>query len=141
MICIDVGSGYNPKKGYLTCDSNYSCDFYSIDDIPDNVVHKFHIRNVLHHIQDIEEFIWNIKIKCINGCIIHVEDCSELFYTKNLCLDILWYRFILNRHDIYIHWCYRNFINIFKTIGFDVIDIIEKDEKIIAIFKLNKLEN
>lgn len=139
MICIDVGSGYNPKDGYLKCDFNYGCDFYGIEEIPDNYVDKFHIRNTLHHIRDLNEFAKILYEKQKDGGQLKIIDCRKEYYDKNYFLDFLWYRFVFLRKDIFISKQYRNLKIPFILIGY----ILERqdydNEKVILTFKKKKL--
>ena len=135
MICIDIGSGYNPKEGYLTCDTEYGCDYYSIDEIPDNFVDVFHMRNVLHHVKDLNTCIKKILTKCKNDAIVDVIDCSEEYFYQNFFLDNLWYRYVNKRPDIYISPKYRDFINIFTNNGFLLLEQKIHEEKLILKFK------
>jgi len=131
MICIDLGSGYNPKKGYKTCDVNAYCNYYDINEIKNNSVDVFHIRNVLHHVENLDEFISKIYKKLKIGGKIHLIDCSEEAYSSNLYLDRLWYRWITNRKDIYISPKYRDIFSYFNNNKFKIISNKKKNEKII----------
>jgi len=135
MICVDVGSGYNPKSGYLTCDSSSYCDFHSIEEIPNNV-DRFHIRNVLHHIKDLDNFVDKIKTKSYKNTIIEVIDCVEDHYKSNIFLDKLYYRYIFNRSDIFIQETYRDLEQYFIKNGFILKNKHIKNEKLILKFKL-----
>jgi len=100
MQKVDVGSGYNPAKGYRTCDINYNCDYHDIAEIKN--VDIIRLRNVIHHIEDIGTFFKDIH-RCLDkdGRIIIIEP-SEKNYRQNFFLDRLWYRGINKRLDIYI---------------------------------------
>lgn len=64
MLKIDFGSGYNPKKGYKTCDMTLSpyLDFISKDnkiydkkgEIQKNSVDVIHCRNTLYEVKEVE---------------------------------------------------------------------------------------
>jgi hypothetical protein len=135
MICIDIGSGYNPKKGYLTCDVNSYCDYHTIDDINDNYVDKFHIRNTLHHIKDLNGFITKLFNKLKIDSEIEIIDCNKKYFEQNLYLDRLWYRYIFNRPDIYIQSHYIDYVPLFKHNGFKLIYRYEENEKLFLKFK------
>lgn len=138
---IDLGSGYNPKKGYKTCDVNAYCDFHSLDEIPDGKVSYFHIRNVLHHVKDLNKLITQLKLKAKKTCQIKIIDASEESYKVNNFLDKLWYRYIFNREDIYIHDKYRNIEKLFTRRGFELKRKYNQKEKEVLIFKLIKNES
>lgn len=138
MLKIDFGSGYNPKKGFKTCDITFSpyLDYVYdkenniILDLNKNSVDEFYCKNVLHHT--------NIKkvVKCLysylkpNGTLIIIEP-QEKYYEQNRCLDIFWYRYIYPRYEItippikrinYIEICSKYF-KIEKHFKKDVYDI------------------
>lgn len=104
---LDYGSGYNPKKGYKTSDVTGSPYLdYHIHDLRVNcqpeIFDEVHCRNVVHHVRPeklsklFNEFIRILKP---HGklTISEPED-----FTSNKCLDVLWYRFVIPRPDIYI---------------------------------------
>ena len=74
-LFIDYGSGYNPKKGYKTCDftTNPCLDYNVIDykiynkdgELPHKSVSIFRLRNVIHHIPPFR-FIIHDKISSCN---------------------------------------------------------------------------
>jgi hypothetical protein len=134
MICIDIGSGHNPKSGWLTCDTNAYCDFYSIEEIPNNYVDSFNMRNVLHHIRDLDNFINKLKLKCKYSTIINITDCTKEYYAQNVFLDNLWYRGIFKRYDIDIIKEYRDLEKIFIDNGFKLINKHKQKEKLILKF-------
>lgn len=138
MICIDVGSGYSPKEGYLKCDINYGCDFYSIDEIPNDYVDKFHIRNTIHHIEDLEGFSKKIHEKQKEGGLLEIIDCKSEYYHINYFLDFLWYRYIFNRYDIFICKHYRNIETPFVNAGYVLESKFYENEKLILILKKKK---
>lgn len=74
-LCIDFGSGYNPKAGYKTCDITTfpQLDFQydgkdEIVGLREKSVDVFYLRNVVHHIPDLQrtftkEFVDNMAFK------------------------------------------------------------------------------
>lgn len=107
---IDFGSGYNPEKGYLTCDMTYSPALDYVYDIQsneilyceENSVTEFRLKNVLHHcknIQRISECLYRYLKE--NGVVRIIEPRPEK-YDSNRSLDIFWYRYIYPRYEIFI---------------------------------------
>jgi len=113
---LDYGSGYNPKEGYKTSDftGNPMLD-YHIHDLRVNcqseLFDEVHCRNVIHHVRPeklpklFEEFIRILKV---DGRLT-LSDPSEDNFHSNKCLDVLWYRFVIPRPDIYIGNKYIDF--------------------------------
>ena len=135
MLKIDFGSGYNPEKGYKTCDFTYSpfLDYAynrsdnKIYDLEEKSVDIFRLKNVLHHC-DIEKVV-----KCLSnylkddGEIIIIEPNKEN-YSSNRGLDILWYRYIYPRYEIPIPPVKRfNYVEEFIKNNFYVFSV-EKSE-------------
>lgn len=139
---LDFGSGHNPKKGYYSCDitGNPKLDFHCDPDtfcIFDKLGYEdtclfeeIHIRNVIHHINNLERFFTSLKFKLTFDGILTIIDCNEEYYQKNLTLDILWYRYLIPRYDIYICKKYRDIEPIMESLGFELISKRCKEEKI-----------
>lgn len=67
-LCIDFGSGYNPKTGYKTCDITTfpQLDFQydgkdEIVGLREKSVDVFYLRNVVHHIPDLQRTFTTLK--------------------------------------------------------------------------------
>lgn len=67
-LCIDFGSGYNPKAGYKTCDITTfpQLDFQydgkdEIVGLREKSVDVFYLRNVVHHIPDLQRTFTTLK--------------------------------------------------------------------------------
>lgn len=113
---LDFGSGHNPRKGYKTCDiTNSPYLDYVFDPItykvscPNETFDEIFVKNVLHHVKDLDKLFKELKrILTKNGKIVIVEPRKE-FYHKNLNLDLLWYRYINPRYDIWICPFYRDY--------------------------------
>lgn len=110
MIKIDFGSGYNPQKGYSTCDITfapyldyvYDIQTNKILNLSENTVSEFRLKNVLHHcdnIKNISECLHKYLEK--DGIIKIIEPLPEK-YNSNRSLDIFWYRYIYPRYEIMI---------------------------------------
>lgn len=147
MLKIDFGSGYNPKKGFKTCDFtmspflDYITKNYKIYDksgeIKEKSVNVFRCRNVLHHIKNIELLIKNFnKYLKKNGKLI-IIDCRKEYYYANWCMDNLWYRYVIPRPEVWISNKYRNYKDICLKNGFKLKSVKYKDEKEIYIFQKN----
>lgn len=135
ILKLDFGSGHNPRKGFKTCDItqapylDYAFDpeTYKVT-CEDHVFDEIIIRNVLHHIKDLESLFKEMKrILTNNGKLIIVEPRKE-FYQQNLNLDILWYRYIIPRYEIWYSRFYRDCIEIAKTF-FKVKNVFYNNEK------------
>ena len=132
---LDFGSGHNARKGFKTCDItnapylDYACDpeTYKVT-CEDHVFDEIIIRNVLHHIKDLERLFKEMKrILTINGKIVIVEPRRE-FYPQNVNLDILWYRYIIPRYEIWYSRFYRDCTQIAKDF-FQVKNVFYNNEK------------
>lgn len=144
-LCIDIGSGYNPAKGYKTADITEfpNLDYiiknnkiYSkISELKVNSVDKFRLRNVIHHVKNLDEFFNNLFKYLKKTGIIEIIDCNKTNYFANFCLDNLWYRYIIPRKEIFIADNYRDYTKIAKKNGFNVIQQNIINEKEITILR------
>ena len=107
MIYVDVGSGYHPYKKFKTCDLQYSCTYYDIKEIENKSVNLFRCRNVIHHVNDLNEFLGTLATKLVAKGTLIIIDCLHKDFSANVFLDILWYRGIKQNHDIFIAKEYR----------------------------------
>lgn len=128
-LCIDFGSGYNPKKGYKTCDITNSphLDYRydgkdNIEGLEENSVDVFYLRNVVHHIQDLWMTFTTIRKYLKYAGKLIIIDCNKESFEENVMLDRIWYRFVNNDRNIYISEKYRNYTAILETLGFKPID-------------------
>lgn len=107
MVCVDFGSGHNPRKGFLSCDKTGNVDLYYNEETNeieglDKSVDIFYLRNVVHHLPSIERVVeCLLKYLTKNGRVVVIEPTRESF-GANLFLDFLWYRGINKREDIEI---------------------------------------
>ena len=135
---LDFGSGYNLKKGYKSCDiiKKPFLDYICVDNkilCEDNLFNTIHVRNVLHHIYNIEDIILEFnRVLKKNGLLI-IIDVRKKYYKSNVILDILWYRYILPDYNIYISKKYRDYISVIKKY-FKLVSKKYKQEKEITIF-------
>lgn len=110
MLRIDFGSGYNPKKGFKTCDitqSPYLDYFYDIKnnkiyDLEEQSVDVFYCKNVIHHCKDIKNTINTLYKYLKKDGILEIIEPTKENYESNRSLDIFWYRYIILRPEIYI---------------------------------------
>lgn len=126
MICLDFGSGYNPKDGYLTCDRTsspkldfvFDPDAYKIIDVDDNHFDVIRCRNVIHHVHDLRKlFLEFQRTLKVNGKLIIIEPTRKS-YKSNLILDILWYRFVIPRYEVWFSPKYREYVDTLKQLKF-----------------------
>lgn len=135
MLKIDFGSGYHPKRNYKTLDFNYGCDYYSLDELDDNSVDEFRLRNVIHHIYDLNGLFEKIYKKLKPDGVLNIIDCRKEYFKNNVLLDKIWYRYIFNRNDIYISNEYIDPDNILLKLGFTKIKELYKKEKFIKKYR------
>ena len=143
MLKIDIGSGYNPANGFKTADiTGYPQLDYIIEnnrlysrhsEVLPNSVNVFRLCNVIHHVKDIESFLTNLFMYLKPNGIIKIIDCNKDHYYSNVCLDNLWYRYVIPRKEIFISYIYRNYVKIAKDIGFHVMKRLIQNEKEITI--------
>lgn len=144
-LYIDIGSGYNPAKGYKTADiTGLPYLDYLIKDnkiysrngeLKENSVNKFRLRNTIHHVKDLNIFLNNLfKYLKPNGTI-EIIDCNKEHYFSNYCLDNLWYRYVIPRKEIFIADNYRDYAKVAKKNGFNVIRQNIINEKEITILR------
>jgi len=117
---LDFGSGFAPVKGWATLDSGANCTFNSIEEIPDNSISKIRFRNVLHHIENVDELFQKLRPKFRKNVKIIIIECRKECYQANLFLDVLWYRSLVPNPSLYIAVEYRDYrINLSK-LGFSI---------------------
>lgn len=126
MLKIDFGSGYNPNKGYKTCDITYSPTLDYVYDIKkqtileleENTVDEFYLKNVVHHIKELEVTFLVLKKYLKKGGKLHIIDANEKYFKQNVILDILWYRWLIPQQEIWFSRNYRDYKKILKELGF-----------------------
>ena len=140
---IDFGSGYNPNKDYKVCDITYLPNLDYVYDEENNViigcsknsVDEFYLRNVVHHLPSIERtFICLINYLKGDG-IIKIIDVRKEFYKQNVILDILWYRYIIPRYEIWFSRYYRDYFKILEDLGMQRIEYYLQEEKEVSVWK------
>lgn len=143
ILKIDFGSGYNPHKEYKTCDITFLptldyvfniCD-YTITDLKENTVDEFYLRNVVHHIKDLDStFKMLYKYLKPNG-IIKIIDTRKEYFMQNIILDIIWYRYVIPRYEIWFSTKYRNYFNTLEQLKLKLIHKEYLEEKEVSIWK------
>lgn len=104
---LDVGSGYHPAPGYYTADigGSPSLDYHIIDghiECPDALFEEVRARNVVHHIKEPASFFAELaRVTQPGGTVVIIEPVPTRFEI-NRTLDILWYRYIYCRPEIFI---------------------------------------
>ncbi len=143
MLKIDFGSGYNPKKGYKSCDITnlpnldyvYCEESNEIIDCKENSVDEFYLRNVVHHLPSIEKTISCLYRYLKKDGIVRIIDVRKEYYQKNVILDIIWYRYVIPRYEVYFSKVYRDYFKILKKLNFILIDKYYDEEKEVSIWK------
>jgi len=134
---IDFGSGHAPAVGYRTCDMTaapfldyyFDANEYAILDCGDASVDVIRCRNVLHHVKDIRQLLIEFRrVLKPNGRIIIIE-ASKDCYRINVFLDILWYRYVTSRPDIWVSPVYRDYKEDFISIFGNDFSFISRREK------------
>lgn len=131
---LDFGSGFAPVKGWATLDSGANCTFNSIDQIPDNSISKIRFRNVLHHIENMDELFKSLLPKLRKNAKIIIIECRKEFYYANFFLDTLWYRSIIPDLSLYISHEYRDYRKNLEMLGFNIKQQSFKEEKEEVVF-------
>lgn len=137
MINLDFGSGYNPERGYLTCDYTGlpNLDFifdknqYKIIGVKGKYFDSIRCCNVIHHIPNLRKlFIEFQRVLKIGGNLVIIEPNKE-HYQINCILDIIWYRFVTPRYDVWFSNKYRDYTNLLKRLNFKELGYVKKNEK------------
>ena len=142
MLKIDFGSGYNPFDGYKSCDItglpglDYIVDTKTgiISDCHEKSVDVFRLRNVVHHLPRLED-----TFRCLGkylkkgGCLWIIEPRKE-FYRQNLIADILWYRYVIPRYEIWFSPVYRDYGAVLRKLGFKRLSLKKQYEKEITVW-------
>lgn len=94
-LCIDFGSGYNPKAGYKTCDITTfpQLDFQydgkdEIVGLREKSVDVFYLRNVVHHIPDLQRTFTTLKKYLKVGGKLVIIDCKKVIIRQMYFLTI-----------------------------------------------------
>ena len=131
---LDFGSGFAPVKGWATLDTGANCTFNSIEEIPDNSISKIRFRNVLHHIENLDELFQKLRPKFRKNVKIIIIECRKECYQANLFLDILWYRSLVPNPTLYIACEYRDYRINLTNLGFAIKLQRTEDEKEEVVF-------
>lgn len=148
---LDFGSGYNPRKGYLTCDftSNPFLDFhfenYKIvnkhgEKVKSNSFDEIVCRNVLHHISNLELVIFELQRVLNHNGKLRIIEPNKDYFKQNVFLDKLWYRFINDRKDIWFSETYRDYQYILNKYFSSSKMVLQGEKEYITCFKKEKLK-
>lgn len=140
---IDFGSGYNPNPEYKTCDITYLPNLDYVYDQDNNIilgctinsVDEFYLRNVVHHLPDMER-----TFKCLLSYLKHngeikIVDVRKEFYKQNVILDIIWYRYVIPRYEVWFSNHYRDYFIVLENLGMKRIDYYIENEKEVSVWK------
>lgn len=143
-LCIDFGSGYNPKEGYKTCDvvTNPMLDYWydgqnTIVGLEEASVDVFYLRNVIHHIPDLHKTLSVIKKYLKRKGRLVIIDCNKEHFRSNVILDKIWYRYVRNDSNIFISESYRDYMNVLIELGFKLLYYKQVKEKEITSYERN----
>lgn len=141
---IDFGSGYNPKKGYKTCDvtTNPMLDYQydgkdTIIGLEENSIDVFYMRNVVHHIPNLQITFKAIRKYIKSSGKLIIIDCNRKHFNTNVILDKIWYRYVGNDNNIFISETYRDYMKILTELGFKQTFYKQLKEKEITIYGKN----
>lgn len=143
LLKIDFGSGYNPNKEYKLCDITFLPNLDYAYDIEKNViigccensVDEFYLRNVVHHIKDLSYTFTCLYRYLKKDGVLKIIDVREEFYKQNLILDIIWYRYVIPRYEIWFSNKYRNYFDVLEKMGFQLEETYFENEKEVSIWK------
>lgn len=143
MLKIDFGSGYNPKPGYKTCDVTYAPFLdYVYDEEKNQILYcekgsvdEFHLRNVVHHVKDLHRLFECLKFYLKENGTITIIDARKEYFTQNVILDIIWYRYVIPRYEIWFAKTYRDYSKVLTKLGFVKIDYYISKEKEVSIWQ------
>lgn len=143
LLKIDFGSGYAPHSGYKTCDVTYLPQLDYVYDqeenlilgCKENTVDEFYLRNVVHHLPDIHKTFSCLARYLKKEGILQIIDCRKEYYKQNVILDILWYRYVIPRYEVWFSNCYRDYFSILKELGFEQVDYYIEQEKEVSIWR------
>lgn len=143
LLKIDFGSGYNPNPTYKLCDITYLPNLDYVYDIDNNTiigceedsVDEFYLRNVVHHIKDLNKTFNCLKRYLKKGGIIKIIDARKEYFKQNVILDIIWYRYVIPRYEVWFSNKYRDYNSIILKLGFELIDYHIEQEKEVSVWK------
>ena len=143
MLKIDFGSGYNAKPGYKTCDITYAPFLDYVYDIEKNQiigcekksVDEFYMRNVVQHIKDLQKCFSMIKEYLKDDGSLVIIDTQKEYFLQNVILDIIWYRFVIPRYEIWFSKSYRDYGKVLTDLGFVKINNQTINEKEVSLWK------
>lgn len=143
-LYIDFGSGYNPKKGYKTCDvvTNPMLDYWydghnTIVGLKEASVDIFYLRNVIHHIPNLYKTLSVIKKYLKHKGKLIIIDCNKEHFNTNVILDKIWYRYVRNDNQIFISESYRDYMDVLIELGFKPLYYKQIKEKEITRYERN----
>ena len=132
---VDFGSGHSPKKGFKTCDItgmsylDYTFDPFNYKiDCPTDFIAELHCRNVLHHIPDLDRLFAEFSSKMVAGGKVVVTEPRQECFKVNTILDVLWYRYVIPRYDIWICDQYRDYVAAASKY-FRIVSLVVAEEK------------
>jgi hypothetical protein len=142
MLKIDFGSGYNPKSGYKTCDVTYAPFLdYVYDQEKSEILYcengsvdEFHLRNVVHHVKDLSAMFECLKRYLKEDGLLTIIDVRKEYFEKNVILDIIWYRYVIPRYEVWFSREYRDYSKVLTKLGFVRIDYHICEEKEVSIW-------
>lgn len=140
---IDFGSGYNPNKDYKVCDITnlpnldyvYDQESNEILGCYENTVDEFYLRNVVHHLPNMERtFKCLLKYLKDNGEI-KIIDVRKEYFKQNVILDILWYRYVIPRYEVWFSKHYRDYFKILESLGMERTFYYIQEEKEVSVWR------
>lgn len=66
---------------------------------------------------------------------IKIIDVRKESFKKNVILDIIWYRYVIPRYEVWFSKYYRNYFKVLEDLGMERIDYYVQEEKEVSIWK------
>ena len=65
----------------------------------------------------------------------HQIDARKEYFTQNVILNIIWYRYVIPRYEIWFAKTYRDYSKVLTKLGFVKIDYYISKEKEVSIWQ------
>lgn len=66
---------------------------------------------------------------------IKIIDVRKEYFQKNVILDIIWYRYVIPRYEVWFSRQYRNYFDILNALGMEMIDYYIQEEKEVSVWR------
>lgn len=93
------------------------------------------MRNVVHHLPDMRRTFECLLRYLKDGGTIQIIDARKEYFKQNVILDILWYRYVIPRPEIWFSTIYRDYFKVLEELGMERIEYFIQEEKEVSIWK------